>query len=200
MKGIKSTAVVFFALVCVTLAACWDARELSATAIVLGVGIDETGDRLQLTAELCGADSSEASVLQATGGSMEDCVKGLSRLLEEDLFWGGTAAVIYGSGVDGEKADECGMYLYRKLGVSGKTPVLRAWDCQAADVLGGNYAQAPYVSMALGEALQLRSRSSAEIMTLLKQLEAAQGQSGQGRSAVVGVNGDSSVILVDGQQ
>lgn len=177
-------------------AACWDAKELSATAIVLGAGIDREQGRLRLTAELSTADSSEAAVLQSEGDSLEECLDALHQLIEEELFWGGTAAVIYGSGVDGKTADECGRFLYRTLGVSGKTPVFRAWNSSSGDVLCGSFGQAPYVAIGLGEALRL-AKGGRALPTLIKQLEAFPDQAALELAATVSVDEEGTVSLVD---
>ena len=181
-------------------AACWDARELSATAIVLGVAFDQDDDRLMLTVELCGADSSEPAVLQTYGGTAGECVGALRQLVEEELFWGGASVIIYGHMLDAKAADDCAVYLYRKLGVSGKTPVLRSWDCKAGDVLCGSYGQAPYVSMGLGESLRLSAGKEDRPLTLMKQLEATFGAGVSGRAAVVAVDENGRVRLVDVRQ
>lgn len=197
MRSFKVFVVVLLLFSCIFSAACRDARELSSTAIVLGVAFDQIEEGMQLTVELCGADSSEPAVLQTYGGTVEECVSILRQLVEEDLFWGSAAVIIYGGTIDGGSAYDCGMHLYRKLGVSGKTPVLRAWDCKAGDVLSGRYGQAPYVAMGLGESLGLSSGKEERPLTLMKQLEAFAGVGRPGRAAVVEVDENGRVRLVD---
>lgn len=196
----KSIIIILLPLSCLFSSACRDARELSSTAIVLGIALDQIEQRMMLTVELCGADSSEPSVLQTYGSTIEGCVGALSQLVEEELFWGGTAVIIYGGMLDGKAADDCGMYLYRKLGLSGKTPVLRAWNCTAGDVLCGRYGQAPYVAMGLAGALQMGNDKKESLLTLMKQLEASFGSNIQDRAAVVDVDESGRVILVDAGQ
>ena len=187
-------------LSCIFSAACWDARELSATAIVLGVAFDQVEGRMMLTVELRGADSGEATVLQTYGGTVGECVGALRQLIEEELFWGGAAVIIYGRTLEGKAADDCGMYLYRKLGVSGSTPVMRSWDSRAGDILCGSFGQAPYVSTGLGESLSLSAGKEDKPLTLMKQLEASFGSGGLERAAVVEVDENGSVRLVDARQ
>ena len=187
-------------LSCLFSAACWDSRELSATSIVLGVAFDHVEEQMMLTTELCGADSSEPAILQTYGNAVGDCVYALRQLVEEELFWGGVAVIIYGGTLDSESADDCGMYLYRELDVSGKTPIIRSWDCTAGDILRGSYGQAPYVSMGLSESLRLSAGNEDRPLTLMKQLEASLGSSGQGQAAVVELDENGSVKLVDARQ
>ena len=192
--------IILLLLTCLCSAACWDARELSSTAIVLGIAVDQSEEQLMLTVELCGADSSEPAVLQTYGATVPECVGALRQLVEEELFWGGAVVIIYGGRIDGKAADECGMYLYRELGVSGKTPILRAWDCLAGDILRGSYGQAPYVSMGLGESLRLSPAKDERSLTLMKQLEGSLGSVGIGRATVVEVDENGRVKLVDARQ
>ena len=192
--------IILLLLTCLCSAACWDARELSSTAIVLGIAVDQSEEQLMLTVELCGADSSEPAVLQTFGATVPECAGALRQLVEEELFWGGAVVIIYGGRIDGKAADECGMYLYRELGVSGKTPILRAWDCSAGDILRGSYGQAPYVSMGLGESLRLSPAKDERSLTLMKQLEGSLGSVGIGRATVVEVDENGRVKLVDARQ
>ncbi len=200
MRPFKAIMIIMLLLTCLCSAACWDARELSSTAIVLGIAVDQSEEQLMLTVELCGADSSEPAVLQTYGATVPECVGALRQLVEEELFWGGAVVILYGGRVDGTAADEYGMYLYRELGVSGKTPILRAWDCKAGDILRGSYGQAPYVSMGLGESLRLSPAKDERSLTLMKQLEGSLGSVGIGRATVVEVDENGRVKLVDARQ
>lgn len=178
--------------------ACGDARELSATAIVLGIGIDESEGIIDLTVELSSADTNDAIVMQSRGAAMEACVKDIRLSNYEFLFWEGTAAVVFGDSIDENKADLYVLYLYRDLGVSGKTPLFRAWECSAADILKGRFSQAPYIAVGLSEAMSLEERSeSRESLTLAERLKSSMGQGVQKSAALVTIGEDGHVRLVD---
>lgn len=192
----SSIVIIMLILSVLLLSGCGDAREISATAIVLGAGFDKDGEQIQMTIEVRGADSSEAAVLQTGGDSLDDCVNRLQELIEEELFWGGISAVIYGNTMDDRLADACGRYLYRVLGVSGKSPVFAAQSCSASDVLNGSYGQAPYVSMGLGEALRQSYHCDNDILTLVEQLETDSYSEDLTQAATVCVDNGKTVSLV----
>ena len=189
--------VVFAAVICC--GGC-DARELSATSIVLGVGLDEDAGLVRVTVELSGADSSAAAVLSAAGANMTACVDALQRQIDEDLYWGSTAVLIYGDCIDRLAADSCGIYCYRELGISGKTPILRVVDRTARDVLAGTFGQAPYVALGLCEALRLKNVANQAELTLGEQLETAYAHSRPCETAAVTVGANNMVCLVDKPQ
>ena len=202
MKAIRIAAAItnLFSL-CLICAACEDAQELSSTAIILGVGIDGGEGQIELTVELSSADSEEAIVLQAKDGSIDACVKSIQLSNYEHLYWGGTAAVIFGSDLADEYAECCALYLYSDLGVSGKTPVLKAWNCSGADILKGQFGQARYTAVGIGEALRIvESGNNAAFLTLAQRLETQMEQGEQERTAMVTIDEDGSVKMVDTTQ
>ena len=178
--------------------ACGDARELSATAIVLGIGIDESEGIIDLTVELSSADTNEAIVMQSRGAAMEACVKDIQLSNYEYLFWGGTAAVVFGDSLDENNADLYALYLYHVLGVSGNTPLFRAWECSASDILKRRFSQAPYTAVGLSEAMSLEERSETrENLTLAERLESSMEEGEQKYAALVTIGDDGHVRLVD---
>lgn len=199
MKASKrAAAVLAISMLGLVSAACGDARELSATAIVLGIGIDESDEKIELTVELSSADSSEAIVLQARDDTLEACVKTIEQSNYEYLFWGGTAAIVFGGSLDEKTAGICALYLYRDLGVSGKTPVIEAWRCAAADILKGSFGQAPYIAVGLSEAMRIEGLSgSVRHLTLAKRLESYLGEVRQEQTALVTIDDDGNVRMVE---
>ena len=199
MKIIKRTAVlVVLSLIILLGSACGDARELSDTAIILGIGIDEHEDQIELTVELSSADTNEAKVMQARGATMEACVKQIQLYNYEYLFWGGTAALVFGVSINDIDLDCYSLYLYQNLGVSGKTPLFRAWECSVSEIMNGRFSQAPYLSVGLNEAMRLKERSeSEEQLTLAERLEASMGQGEQKFAALVTIGDDGHIRLVD---
>ena len=199
MKSIKKIAMLIpLSLIPLLAAACGDARELSATAIVLGMGIDKDESQIELTVELSSADTSDAIVMQARGAAIEDCVRDIQLANYEYLFWGGAAVIVLGNSLDNNDAVLCESYLYRDLGVPGKTPILKGWKCSAADILNGSFGQAPYIAVGLSEAIRLKGRSeTAYPLTLVEQLEAYMSQGKQEYAAFVAIDDEGCIRMVE---
>ena len=195
MKSNRVVTAFWLLISCLTLAGCWDAQELSDTSIVLGIAIDAMGEEQQVTLELCPADSGEALILQAKGKNFEECVVKLQQLSEGALFWSGTSVLIYGDKASADQLNESGMYLYQSLGVSGKTPLLKVVNGQAAQVLQGSFGNSPYVSMGLGDSLRLKRKKQGPIRTLADQLELAWGENVERPVASVTVDEHGAVSL-----
>ena len=170
MKDIRIIIAAALVLCAIFTAACWDAVELSDTAIVLGIGIDGNEEEITLTIELSGAESSDSTVMQSSAKSISECVKIIQSLNGEELFWGGTAVIVYGESLNEKWLADSALFLYRDLDVSGNTPILRTEKSSSSDVLHGSIGQSPSVSLGLSEAIH-RNSAAADNMDLIALIE-----------------------------
>lgn len=91
------------------LGGCWDRREISEVAVVLGAGVDRTADgQISLTVQIArigafegggvgGGGAEPASwVVSAEGKTIEDAEKKLSLEVPRDIYWGHCVILVIG--------------------------------------------------------------------------------------------------------
>ncbi|GGJ60179.1 spore germination protein KC [Anoxybacillus voinovskiensis] len=105
---------------CFLLSGCWDRTELNDLALVTGIGIDQKGKEIELTAQLVvpkklgagasmGGNNSGSSggatiVRSGTGKTLADAIAHLQEKLPRRLFWGHVKVIVFG-----EKAAKAGI-------------------------------------------------------------------------------------------
>lgn len=105
-----TTLIMLLAILTGTLTGCWDWRETSSLAIVLGTGVDLTDDnRIRLTIQIAkpsgfiGGQQSNATqnpsaswIVWAEGDTIEDAENNLSLLVSRDIYWGHSMVLVLG--------------------------------------------------------------------------------------------------------
>lgn len=180
---------------CLLLSACWDKRELSDTAIVLGVGLDAAGDSLRLSVELAGPEDEGPSLFSVCGEDAAACAEGLEQQLNKTLFWADAAALLYGGGLTPAQLGDSGLILYLQLGLPGRTPLLDCGETTALQVLEGSFGQSEYVGLGLAEALTREREQGRESPSLAAMLENELNGRPAPRGRGVSIDSDGVVSL-----
>jgi len=107
----KITALLFLVLLTGFLGGCWNRKEITEIAIVLGTGVDWTADgRIRLTVQIArptafvggseaGAGGREAPaswVVSAEGKTIEEAERYLAMKAPRDLYWGHSVILVFG--------------------------------------------------------------------------------------------------------
>ena len=111
-----------------SLTGCWDWRETSSFAIILGAGVDWVdNNRIRLTIQIAkpssfvggqqspGTQTQSASwVIWAEGDTIQDAEKNLLLLVPRDIYWGHCIIMILGDKMAGQGTHLVTNYLQRK--------------------------------------------------------------------------------------
>ena len=105
----KAMALAVLVLIMPLLAGCWDRHEINELGYVTALGIDQTGEKVSLTAQVLKPTAARAGVIgegggrertfwlvTAAGNTMEEAFRDLSKKSPRRLFLGHTRAVIFG--------------------------------------------------------------------------------------------------------
>jgi len=126
------------------LAGCWDKRELNELAITMAIGIDKSDDGYKVSAQVVvpselsskgGPGHSQIILFQATGGTVEDALRKLTKESPRIIYPGHLQMLVFGESLAKEGIGKALDFMSRNWEVRADFYVVVAKDNTAEEIL-----------------------------------------------------------------